>query len=114
MATRWLRQRLGVTFSGLVGMLCGFGGSAPALAQSIPPLPPQVRFISNGKFTGTLQTEGVTLPITGTLAYLTGDIQYLKLQVSFDTGGQPITRNAWVTSTPTLITEWDTVSTDPT
>jgi hypothetical protein len=115
---RGLRQRLGATsmfmLSGLVGTLCGFGGGAPALAQNLPPLPPQVAFISNGVFTGTIQTQGMTLPITGTLAYLTGDTQYLKLQVSFDTGGQPITRNSWAKSTPTVITEWDIVSTEPT
>jgi hypothetical protein len=113
MATRWLRQRLAVTFSGLVGTLCGFGGGAPALAQNLPPLPPQLQFI-DGTFTGTITTQGQTLPITGTLAYLNGATQNLKLDVSFATGGQPITRNAWVTGTPTLITAWDIVSTDPT
>jgi hypothetical protein len=95
--------------SGLVG--CG----APALAQiTIPPLPPEVKFISNGKYTGTLQTLGITLPIKGTLAYLTGDTQYIKLEVSVDILGQQITRDSSVTNTPTAINEWEIVSTDPT
>jgi hypothetical protein len=97
----------------MLSVLVGCGASA--LAQNIlPPLPPQVTFISNGKYTGTLQTLGITLPITGTLAYLTGDIQYSKLQVSVDILGQQITRDSSVTSTQTAINEWETVSTDPT
>src|SRR5262249_8970598 len=66
---------------------------------------------------GTITTQGMTLPITGTLIYLTGDTQYLKLQVSFDRGGQQITRDSWVTIptvTPPVIKESDIVSTDPT
>jgi len=118
---RRLRQRLGVTsmfmLSGLVGTLCGSGWGAPALASdTIVPFPPQVRFISNGKYKGTLQTQGMTLPITGTLEYLAGDTDYLH--VSVDTREQQITSDSWVTSTatviPTVINEWETVSTDPT
>jgi hypothetical protein len=96
--------------SGLVGC----GASALAQQNPPPPLPPEVKFISNGEYTGTLQALGITLPIKGTLAYLTGDIQYLKLQVSVDTLGQQITRDSWVTSTSTAINESETVSTDPT
>ena len=77
---------------GLVGTLCGacivtlvaLGfGAAPARAQTFTPLPlpPQVAFISNGKYTGTLQIQGMTLPITGTLAYLTGFTEYLHISV---------------------------------
>jgi hypothetical protein len=100
--------------SRLVGTLCGFGCGAAALAQNILlPLPPQVTFISNGKYTGTFQTQGMTLPIKGSLAYLTGDTQYIKLQVLFDTGGQQITRDSFVKATSTAINEWEIVSTDP-
>jgi hypothetical protein len=115
---RRLRQRLAVTsmfmLSGLVGTLCGSGCGAPALASdTIPiPFPPQVTFISNGKYKGTLQTQGMTLPITGTLEYLSGNSQLTH--VSVDTGGQQITSDSWVTSTPTVINEWEIVSTDPT
>ena len=114
---RRLRQRLRVTsvfmLWGLVGTLCGFA------SDTIPKtpfflFPPQVAFISNGQYTGTLQTQGMTLPITGTLAYLSGSSQLIKLDVSPDTGGQQITSDSWVTSTPTVIDEWQIVSTDPT
>jgi hypothetical protein len=110
---RRLRQRLGVTsmfmLAGLVGTLCGSGCGLSLLS-----FPPQVQFISNGKYTGTLQTPEITLPITGTLAYLTGEMDYIKLHVSVDTGGQQITNDSWVTRTPTVINEWEIVSTDPT
>ena len=112
---RRLRNRLGVMFmfSGLVGTLCGFGYGAPALASdTIVPFPPQVSFISNGKYKGTLRTQGMTLPITGTLDYLAGTNIYLH--VSVDTGGLQNTSDSWLTSTATVINEWETVSTDPT
>lgn len=109
---------------GLVGTLCGacivtlvaLGfGTAPARAQTpppgTPPLPPQVAFISNGKYTGTLQFQGNTQPITGTLAYLTGSTEYLKISV--DTEGQQITSNSWLVLIPTVINEWEIVSTFP-
>jgi hypothetical protein len=105
----------------LVGTLCGacivtlvaLGfGAAPARAQTFTPLPPQVAFISNGKYTGTLQIQGKTLPITGTLAYLTGATEYLHISV--DTEGQQITSNSWLTVIPTVINEWEIVSTFPT
>ena len=104
---------------GLVGTLCGactvtlvaLGfGAAPARAQTFTPLPPQVKFIGNGKYTGTLQTQGLTLPITGTLEYLAGQIDYLHISV--DTEGQ-ITSNSWLTVIPTVINEWEIVSTFP-
>jgi hypothetical protein len=53
----------------------------------------------------------MTLPITGGLEYLSGTSPLIKLNVSADTGGQETT---WVTSTPTVITEWEIASTDPT
>jgi len=57
----------------------------------------------------------MTMPITGTLDYLSGATQYTKLQVSFDNpGGKEITRDSWVIITPADITECDIVSTDPT
>jgi len=121
---RRLRQRLGVTsmfmLSGLVGTLCGFGGGAPALAL---PFPPPVQFTNCGSYTGTLQTSGMTLPLTGTLDYLTSGGQTNLL---VETGGParcalppgsppgPITSDTWVTSTPTVFNEWEIVSTDPT
>jgi hypothetical protein len=118
---RRLRQRLGMTsmfmLSGLVGTLCGSGWGAPALASdTIVLFPPQIEFISNGKYKGTLQTRGMTLPITGTLEYLSGETDYLH--VSVDTGIQRISSDSWVTGTatviPTVINEWETVSTEPT
>jgi hypothetical protein len=82
-----------------------------AIAQTpFSPFPPVVKFI-NGQYGGTLQTPGMTLPITGTLEYLSGSSPLIKLEVSGDTGGQETT---WVTSTPTVITEWEIASTDPT
>jgi len=104
---------------GLVGTLCGacivtlvaLGfGAAPARAQNFTPLPPQVKFIKDGKFTGTLQKFRLPhpLPIQGTIAYLTGDIEYMKISV--DTHG-PITSNTWLIQTSTDINEWETVST---
>jgi hypothetical protein len=111
---RRLRQRLGVTslfmLSGLVGTLCGSGCGAPSLFS----FPPQVAFISNGQYEGTLQSQGITLPITGTLQYLTGQLEHIKLHVSVDTGNQQITSDSWVTRTPTVINEWEILSTDPT
>jgi len=56
----------------------------------------------------------MTLPITGTLGYLAGESPLMKLHVSIDTGRQQITSDSWVTSTPTVINEWEIVSTDPT
>jgi hypothetical protein len=106
---------------GLVGTLCGacivtlvaLGFSAaPARAQkNFNPLPPQVAFISNGKYTGTLLIEGKTLPITGTLDYLAGVTAYLHILV--DTEGV-ITSDSWLTQLPTVVNEWEIVSTDPT
>ena len=106
---------------GLVGTLCGacivtlvaLGfGAAPARAQNFTPLPPQVKFIKDGKFTGTLLIEGKTLPITGAIDYLTGDTQYLKMSV--DREGQLITSDTWLKQTSTAINQWEIVSTDPT
>ena len=111
MATLARRLRLGVTslfmLSGLVGMLCESGfGQTPFV-----PIPPVVKF-TNGQYTGTLQTQGMTLPITGTLEYLSGTSPRTKLDVLGTTGGQQITSDSWVTSTPTVISEW--ASTNPT
>ncbi len=111
--TRRLRQRPWMRsvfmLSGLVGMLCVSGCDAPSLFS----FPPQVRFINNGRYEGTLQTRGISLPITGTLLYLSGEVEYVKLHVSAGTGKQQITSDSWVTRTPTVITEWEIVSTDP-
>jgi hypothetical protein len=107
----------------LVGTLCGacivtlvaLGfGAAPARAQTFTPLPPQVAFISNGKYTGTLIVDGKTMPITGAIEYLTGDIHYLKIEVDPTTGAQLITSDTWLTQTATAIKQWEIVSTDPT
>jgi len=54
----------------------------------------------------------MTLPITGTLEYLSGTSPRTKLDVLGTTGGQQITSDSWVTSTPTVISEW--ASTNPT
>jgi len=106
---------------GLVGTLCGacivtlvaLGfGAAPARAQNFTPLPPQAKFIKDGKFTGTLLIEGKTLPITGAIDYLTGDTQYLKISVNRE--GQLITSDTWLKQTSTAINQWEIVSTDPT
>jgi len=107
---------------GLVGTLCGacivtlvaLGFSAdPARAQqNFIPLPPQVAFISSGKFTGTLKTQGNTLPLIGKIAYLTGDIVYEKIEVD-PTGAQLITSNSWLVQTNQSINEWEIVSTSP-
>ncbi len=90
--------------------------ATPALKLTLPffTFPPQMEFIGNGQYNGTLQTQGMTLPITGTLAYLSGSTQYFTLHVSVDAGGQPITSDWWETITPTVVTEWQIVSTDPT
>jgi hypothetical protein len=67
MATLARRLRLGVTsiflLSGLVGTLWG---QYPFKA----PFPPPIQFINNAQIRGTLQTQGKTLPITGSLDYL--------------------------------------------
>lgn len=131
---RRLRQGLGVTSKfmlwGLVLTLCGSGCVVPPLFS----FPPEVAFISNGQFEGTQQTPlGITAPITGTVAYLPGNPNHIKLHISIDigklantgglidtgglvdTGGQPvITIDQWVTSTPTVIKKWQISSTDPT
>jgi hypothetical protein len=138
--TRRSPQRLGVAsvfmLSVLVGMLCGSGIGAPDIASAqeqtsplasdtipatpffaLPPgvffftLPLQVQFISNGKYTGTLQTQGVNLPITGTLAYLTGATEYAHLSVSL---GPQITSDSWQITTRTVVDTAQTVSLDPT
>ena len=121
--TRAQKRRLTFITTAALALVGSFQPK-PVLAASgtlFPPIPfpPQVTFISNGKYTGTLQTHGVTQPITGTLQYLSGDTQYIKLQVSFDNpGGHQITRDSWVISTPNVtpaaITECDIASTDPT
>jgi len=109
-----IKQRGTLCGACIVTLALGFG-AAPAWAQqNFNPLPPQVRFISNGKFTGTLQTRRLPhpLPITGTIAYLTGDIEYEKISV--DTPRDiPITSNTWLKQTSTDINEWETVSTFP-
>jgi hypothetical protein len=56
----------------------------------------------------------MTLPITGTLIYLSGNSQLMKLHVSVGTGGQQITSDSWVTTTSTVINQWEIASTDPT
>jgi hypothetical protein len=106
---------------GLVGTLCGacivtlvaLGFSAaPARAQkNFNPLPPQVAFISNGKFTGTLNQGNGPLPITGTIAYLTGQIQYEKISVVPE--GTQIISNSWLVETQQSINQWAIVSTSP-
>src|SRR5262249_54242445 len=120
---RRLRQRLGVTsmimLSGLVGTLCGFGCVAPALASdTIPPFflffPPPVKFTANAQFTGTLQTKGMTLTFKGTLEYLAGAEASTHVSVvSVNPGGQQVTTDSWVTSTDSVVNEWEIVSTDP-
>ena len=109
----------------LVGTLCGACivtlvalcfSAAPARAQqNYNPLPPQVAFISNGKFTGTLQIQGNgPFPIKGSIAYLTGDIEYLRISVVTETG-QQLTSDSWEVETTTVINEWEVpVSTFPT
>jgi hypothetical protein len=88
-------------------------GQTGALASDpFSPFPPVVKFI-NGQYAGTIETQGKTLPITGTVEYLTGTSPLIKL-VTVNTGGQQITSDSWVTSTPTVINEWEIVSTDPT
>jgi hypothetical protein len=116
---------------GLVGTLCGacivtlvaLGFSAaPAWAQqNFNPLPPQVAFISNGKYTGTLRIQGVNAPplqFTGSIAYLTGDIEYEHISVDptaaqLPTGVPLITSDTWLVETATAINEWEIVSTFP-
>jgi len=56
----------------------------------------------------------MTLPITGTLDYLSGITQYMKLEVLVDTRGEQVTSDSWVTSTSTVVNEWEIVSSDPT
>jgi hypothetical protein len=117
---RRLRQRLGVTsmlvLSGLVMTLCGSGCGIPILFS----FPPQVQFISNGQYKGTYQIEpsngqdGVVVPITGTLAFLSGETDYIKLSISSDTGEQQGTSDVWVVVTPTVVEQWTVSSTDPT
>jgi hypothetical protein len=51
-----------------------------------------------------------TVPIAGTVEYLSGSTQLIKN--SIDT--QQITTDSWATITPTVIDEWEIVSTDPT
>jgi len=106
---------------GLVGTLCGACivtlvalcfSAAPARAQqNFSPLPPQVAFISDGKFTATLDQGNGPLPLTGSIAYLTGQIQYEKISV--DTEGQLITSNSWLVQTNQSINQWEIVSTFP-
>jgi len=77
--------------SGLVGMLCGSGYGTSVLAVDVP-FPPPVQFIDRGVYTGTLQTQGMTQPITGTLDYLFMNSSLSSLtKLSVDTGGQQIT-----------------------
>ena len=88
MATQAGRLRLRVTsmfmLSGLVGMLCGSG-----FGQTLF-MPPPVQFTNNGAISGTLQTQGMTVPITGSLDFLNaGGTQRTKLVLSVPTGGQP-------------------------
>jgi len=81
------------------------------LAQS--PVPPVVKFI-NGQFTGTLQTQGLNVPLTGSLEYLPGSTQNIKTHVVASTGGQQITTDTWETVTSTVINSWEITSVDPT
>jgi hypothetical protein len=106
---------------GLVGTLCGacivtlvaLGfGTAPARAQSFTPIPPTVKFI-NGQYTGTLISQGLTLPVTGTLEYLGGSTVNLKSSADLTEGQQIIISDSWVTTTPTVINEWGVASTFP-
>jgi hypothetical protein len=108
---------------GLVGTLCGacivtfvaLGfGAAPALASDFIsiPVPPQVKFISNGQYDGTLQIQGNTVPITGTIEYLTTATTH-NLKILIDPEGQQ-PHQSWVVQNSTAIDEWEIVNpTDP-
>jgi hypothetical protein len=114
---------------GLVGTLCGACivtlvalcfGTAPARAQNFNMFPSQLAFISNGKYFGKLEIQGLSLPITGTLAYLvSGPTTYLHISIDpteaqLPTGEQLITSDTWLVQTSTAVNQWEIASTFPT
>jgi hypothetical protein len=111
--TIFKQRSLGTLCGACIVTLVALGFSAaPARAQSFI-FPPEVTFIADGKYTGTLVIDGKTMPITGSIAYLvSGPTRYLHISV--DTEGQLITSDTWLVQTATAINQWEIVSTDPT
>jgi len=78
------------------------------------PIPPIVSFV-NGQFTGTLITQGLTVPISGTLEYLqAGTTEQIKTHIVANANGQQIISDTWEVVTATSINSWAISSTDPT
>jgi len=79
------------------------------------PLPPQVQFISDGKFVGTLRTQVGSLPTRGSIVYLAGkndgDTEYEKREVILEFGLEQT--NTWEVETPEKIDTWEVASIDP-
>jgi len=102
------------SFSRGVNMLkCALFSLLVCVCLAQTPIPPQVKFV-NGLFTGTLQTQGLNVPLTGTLEYLPGSTQMFKTHVVANANGNMITSDTWETITSTVINSWEIVSTDPT
>jgi len=73
------------------------------------PLPPQVAFISNGKFTGTLRTQFGTFVTKGTIDYLAaanpGDTEYEQREVVLEFGLE--TTSTWEVETKDQIDTYE-------
>jgi len=82
-----------------------------ALAQN--PLPPVVKFV-NGPFTGVLQAQGLSIPLSGRFEYLQGSPNQLKSHIVANANGQQITTDTWETADASSINSWEIISTDPT
>jgi len=79
------------------------------------PLPPQVKFVSNAQFSGTLRTPLGSFPTTGTLSYLsaaqTGGTEYEKREVIVEFGLEQT--NTWEVETQAQIDTWEISSLIP-
>jgi len=80
------------------------------LAQS--PIPPNVPFV-NGAFSGSLSTQGLNIPISGTIEYLPGATTQFKTHVIANYNGNQITSDTWETITPTVLNSWEVSDIDP-
>jgi len=75
------------------------------------PLPPQVAFISKGKFTGTFRTGLGTLVTSGSIDYLAGATEYEHRTVILEFGLE--TTDTWEVETSAQIDTWEVADVVP-
>jgi len=92
--------------------------NAYSAQKNYNPLPPQVAFISNGRFRGTIRSQFGELQTRGHIAYLAGktpaDFEYERRELQVDLiGGIIEITNTWEVETPSKIDTWEITSVLP-